>query len=88
MYSLLPINASCYYFYLLFTLLRTWAINRHGQRLTGGQVGAGNVPELCSAGQQSASGSAHVGGPLVLAQCEECGPSVFAAHAMVPGMLP
>ena len=68
--------------------VHTLAINRHGLRQTGGQTSAGQVPKLGAAAQGTAGGSAHEGGTLVLLQAEDGGPSMLAAEALVPGMLP
>ena len=48
----------------------------------------GLVPKLDGAAQDTAGGSAHEGGTLVLLQVEDGGPSLLAAEALVPGMLP
>ena len=47
-------------------VMRTWAIKRHLLRLSGGWMGAGHVPELCSAVLNPTFGLMHVGGPSVL----------------------
>ena len=51
-------------------------------------MSAGDVPKLGGAVQGTAPGSAHEGGTLVLLQADDGGPSVLAAEALVPGMLP
>ena len=45
-------------------------------------MGAGHVPELGDAVLDPTSGSAQVGGPRMLTQCEE---GLLAAEALVPG---
>ena len=47
-------------------------------------MGAGHVLELGDAVLDPASGSAQVGGPRMLTQCEE-GLKLLAAEALVPG---
>ena len=49
---------------------------------------AGHVAQLGGAVCDPAPGPSHVGGPSMLAQCEHRGPHLFAAKALVPGMLP
>ena len=73
------------------TLLRvkpTWAINGHRLRLSGGEMGAGHVSELCSAVLDPTFRPTHVGGPRVLTQGEEGGKCVRAAEAVVACMFP
>ena len=59
-----------------------WAIYGHSLCLTGGQLGAGHVPELGDAVLDPTSGSAQVGGPRMLTQREE---GLLATEALVPG---
>ena len=49
---------------------------------------AGHVALLGGAVCDPAPGPSHAGGPSMLAQCEHRGPHLFAAKALVPGMLP
>ena len=49
---------------------------------------AGHVAQLGGAVCDPAPGPSHVGGPSMQAQCEHRGPHLFAAKALVPGMLP
>ena len=53
-----------------------WAIYGHSLCLTGGQMGAGHIPELGDAVLDTTSGSTQVGGPRMLTQREE---GLFAA---------
>ena len=52
---------------------RTWAIKGHLLRPSGGEMGTGHFPELCSAVLDPTFGSTHVGGPRVLTQHQQGG---------------
>ena len=70
-----------HYYPLLTSSAHLADIYGHSLCLACGQMGAGHVPELGDAVLDPTSGSAQVGAPRMLTQCEE---GLFAAEALVP----
>ena len=56
-------------------------------RMSSGKMHAGHIAQLSGAVCYPAQGPSHVGGPSMLAWCEDRDPNLFVAKALVPGML-